>query len=88
MEASSTTAYRCFMFMYFLLPPLGTGHMAQPGTDQYEGKFAVREAANHADPAVDLPGRYRSIIAVSKEIPLSMGTLRATSPEVVVRLRL
>ena len=33
-------------------------------------------------------GRYRSIMAVLKEIPLSLGTLRVTSPEVVVRLRL
>ena len=32
--------------------------------------------------------RYRSMIAVSKGIPLSLGTLRVTSPEVVVRLRL
>ena len=32
--------------------------------------------------------RYRSMIAVSKEIPLSLGTFRVTSPEVVVRLRL
>lgn len=32
--------------------------------------------------------RYRSIIAVSKEVPLSFGTLKVTSPEVVVRLRL
>ena len=30
--------------------------------------------------------RYRSMMAVSKEIPLSLGTLRVTSPEVVVRL--
>ena len=32
--------------------------------------------------------RYRSMIAVSKGIPLSLGTLRVTSPEVVVRFRL
>ena len=31
--------------------------------------------------------RYRSMMAVSKEIPLSLGTFRVTSPEVVVRLR-
>jgi len=29
--------------------------------------------------------RYRSMIAVSKGIPLSLGTLRITLPEVVVR---
>lgn len=32
--------------------------------------------------------RYRSMMAVSKEIPLSLGTLRVTFPEVVVRLGL
>ena len=32
--------------------------------------------------------RYRSMIAVSKEIPLSLGTFWVTSLEVVVRLRL
>ena len=32
--------------------------------------------------------RYRSMMAVSKEIPLSLGILSVTSPEVVVRLRL
>ena len=32
--------------------------------------------------------RYRSMMAVSKEIPLSLGTLRVTSPEAVVRFRL
>ena len=31
--------------------------------------------------------RYRSMMAVLKEISLSLGTLRVTSPEVVVRLR-
>lgn len=36
----------------------------------------------------DTPARYISMMAVSKEIPLSLGTLRVTSPEVVVRLRL
>ena len=29
----------------FLVAPLCTGHMAQPGTDQHEGRVAVREAA-------------------------------------------
>ena len=32
--------------------------------------------------------RYRSMMAVSKEIPLSLDTFRMTSPEGVVRLRL
>lgn len=32
--------------------------------------------------------RYRSMMAVSNEIPLSLGTFNVTSPEVVVRFRL
>ena len=38
-----------------LVTPLGTGHMTQPGTDQHEGKVAVRETAHHANAAADLP---------------------------------
>ncbi len=41
------------MFMHFLLP--GAGHMAQPGTGQYEGGVAVREAAHYTGTAADLP---------------------------------
>ena len=37
-----------------LVAPLGTGHMAQPGTDQHEGGVAVREAAHHTGTAADL----------------------------------
>ena len=38
-----------------LITPLGTGHMAQPGTDQHEGRVTVREAAYHTGAAADLP---------------------------------
>ena len=30
-------------------------HMAQPGTDQHNGRVAFREAAHYADTATDLP---------------------------------
>ena len=87
-----------------LVAPLGTGHMAQPSTDQHESRIAVRKTTHHASAAADLPvqsfndivgadtgpmlaGKI-AVMAVSKEIPLSLGTLRVTSPEVVVRLRL
>ena len=39
----------------FLVAPLCTGHMAQPGTDQHEGRVAVRETAHHTSAAADLP---------------------------------
>ena len=35
--------------------PLGTSYMAQPGTDQHEGRVAVRETAHHTGAAADLP---------------------------------
>ena len=38
-----------------LVAPLGTGHMAQPGTDQHESRVAVRETAHHTGAAADLP---------------------------------
>ena len=37
--------------------PLGTGHMAQAGTDQHEGRIAVREGSHHTGPAADLPAQ-------------------------------
>ena len=38
-----------------LVAPLGTSYMAQPGTDQHEGRVAVRETARHTGAAADLP---------------------------------
>lgn len=31
----------------FLAAPLGTGHMAESGADQHEGRIAIRENAHH-----------------------------------------
>ena len=38
-----------------LIAPLGTGYMAQSGTDQHQGRVAVREGAHHTGTAADLP---------------------------------
>ena len=38
-----------------LVSPLGASHMAQPGTDQHEGRVAVRETAHHTSAAADFP---------------------------------
>ena len=38
-----------------LVAPLGAGHMAQPGTDQLQGRVSVWEAANHTGASSDLP---------------------------------
>ncbi len=37
-----------------LVAPLGTSHMAQPGTDQHKGRIAIRETAYHTGAAADL----------------------------------
>ena len=37
-----------------LVAPLGTGHMAQPGTDQHKGRVAVRKTTHHTGAAADL----------------------------------
>ena len=37
-----------------IVAPLGTSHMAQPGTDQHKSGIAVRETANHTSAAADL----------------------------------
>lgn len=36
-----------------LVAPLSTGHMAQAGADQHEGRVSVREGAHYTGPAAD-----------------------------------
>lgn len=43
----------------FLVAPLSTSHMAEPGTDQNKCRVAVREAANHTGTAAEQNGRSR-----------------------------
>ena len=38
-----------------LVAPLGTGHMAQAGTNYHEGGVAIWESAHHMGPAADFP---------------------------------
>ena len=38
-----------------LVAPLGAGYMAQPGTDQHQGRITVRETVYHPSAAADLP---------------------------------
>ena len=38
-----------------LVAPLGTGHMAQSGTNQHESRVAVWETAHYSSAAADLP---------------------------------
>ena len=38
-----------------LVTPLSASHMAKSGTDQHEGRVAIRESPHHASSAADLP---------------------------------
>ena len=58
-----------------LVAPLGTGHMAQPGTDQHESGVAVREAANHTGAAADLPVQPFNDIVGTDTSPVLAGEI-------------
>ena len=38
----------------FLVAPLGTRHVAEPGTDQHQGRVAIGECPHHAGAPADL----------------------------------
>ena len=56
-----------------LVAPLGTGHMAQPGTDEHKGRVAVREAANHTSAAADLSVEPLNDVIGTNASPVSLG---------------
>ena len=56
-----------------LVAPLGTGHMAQPGTDQHKGRVAVRETAHHTGAAADLPVQPLNDIVGADASPVLAG---------------
>ena len=66
-----------------LVAPLSAGHMAQPGTDQREGKVAVRETAYNTDAAADLPVRPLDDI-----VGVDTSPVQGDISGVAVRLRL
>ena len=60
-----------------LVAPLGAGHMAQPepGTDQHEGRVAVRETAHHTGAAANLPVQPLNDIVGSDASPVLAGEI-------------
>ena len=58
-----------------LVAPLGTSHMAQPGTDQHQGRVAVREAANHTGTAADLSVQSLNHIIGTDTSPVLTGEI-------------
>ena len=70
-------ASRCFIFMYFLITPLGAGHMVKPGTDQHKGRITVWEAAHHTGAAADLSQFSGAItLLVRMRVQGSLGKLQ------------
>ena len=54
-----------------LVVPLGASHMAQPGTDQHEGRVIVQEAGYHTGAAVELPVQsFNDIIGAAAAVGL------------------
>ena len=58
-----------------LVAPLGAGHMAQPGTDQHEGRVAIREAAHHTGAAADLPVQPFNDVVGADTSPMFAGKI-------------
>lgn len=68
---SSRAASKYFMFIC----PLCTGHMAQPDTDQYESKIAVRKTPRHASAAEKFPVQSFNDIIGADTGPLLAGKI-------------
>ena len=64
-----------------LVAPLGTSHMAQPGTDQHKSGIAVWETAHHTSAAADLPVQPLNDIVGTDTGPVLAGkiTVRVSS---------
>ena len=68
----------CLQMLYvyvFLISPLGASHMAQPGTNQHEGRVAVREAAYHTGAAANLPVQLFNDIVGTNTGPVLAGEI-------------
>ena len=58
-----------------LVAPLGSSHMAQPGTDQHEGRVTVREGPHHTGASADLPVQPLNHIVGADPGPVLIGEI-------------
>ena len=58
-----------------LVAPLGTGYMAQPGTDQHESGIAIWEAPHHTGAATNLPVQPFNNIVGADTSPVFAGKI-------------
>ncbi len=56
-----------------LVATLGTGYMAQPGTDHHKGRVTVRKTAHHTSAAADLPVQPLNDIVGADASPVLAG---------------
>ena len=58
-----------------LVAPLGACHMAQPCTDQHQGRVTIREATYHTGAAADLPVQPLNDIVGADASPVFTGEI-------------
>ncbi len=58
-----------------LVAPLGTSHMAQPGTYQHEGRVPVRETAHYTSAAAYLPVQPLNDVVGANTSPVFAGKI-------------
>ena len=59
----------------FLVAPLGTRHVAEPGADQHQGGVAVRECPCHPRPSADLTVQPLDHVAGTDARPVFAGKI-------------
>ena len=69
---------RCFMFMYFLLHLLGTGHMAQPSTDRNRAELPSGKLPNARVRRICRSSRSMTLL-VRIRVQYSLGKLQWVS---------
>ena len=62
-----------------LISPLGTGHMAQPGTDQHQSRVAIREGSHHTGSVADLPVQPLNHIVGADPCPMLIGEMASAN---------
>lgn len=60
LSSYSLVAFQGFRVLHihvFFAAPLGSSFMTQPGTDQHQGRVAIRESSNNLCPGLDFPAQ-------------------------------
>ena len=63
----------------FLVAPLSTSHVAEPGADQHQGGISVRECPHHASAAADLTVQPLDHVVCTDAGPMLTGKIAVRS---------